>query len=166
MSFRIPSRGRAIPSLLCALFLLCAPDRGLGQTLGIDCDQPKRNADGKLILNDDGSGKALCEADRATALNYAAVVSETRDRVRAALSGLPPPLWDDLVEHLRTSDVIDGWTYTDTSVLTSLDRLSAAAPAAAPGEITPRNGYPGKPGTGPRACSRTRPATRTTGTAS
>ena len=143
MSFRIPSRGRAILSLLCALFLLCAPDRGMSQTLGIDCDQPKRNADGKLILNDDGSGKALCEAERATALNYAAIVSETRDRVRSALSGLPPPLWDDLVAHLRTSDVIDDWTYgtsaNEADILEQIKAYSTSAPAGAPGEITPPN---------------------------
>ena len=103
--------------------------------LGIYCDQPRRNADGKLILDDDGFHRARCEADRATALNYALVVRETRDRIRSALRTLPPPLWDDLVEHLRTRDDIDDWRYSDTGILRQFDTLSAGASPGNPGEF-------------------------------
>lgn len=106
-----------------------------GGTLGIDCEKPRRNAEGKLILGDDGGRRAMCEADRATALNYAAVVRETRDRLRAALSVLPPPVWDDLVEHLRTDDAIGDWTYADAAVMSRLGTLSSLAPPSDPGEV-------------------------------
>ena len=131
--FRIPRQ--SAPAFL-ALLWFAAP--ALSQTLGIDCDAPRRNADGRLILGDDGTYQALCEADRATALNYARVVYQTRDLVRSALNGLPPPLWGDLVAHLRDSDAINDWTYSDTSVLNALKALSAAAPASTDaGDLTP-----------------------------
>ena len=113
----------ALVALFIAPFIALNPAAGLAQTLGIDCDQPRRNADGKLILSDDGIARARCEADRATALNYAAVVRETRDRLRSALAGLPPPLWDDLVSHLRGSNAIGNWDYTNTDDLERLKDL-------------------------------------------
>ncbi|MYG28120.1 MAG: hypothetical protein F4213_19215 [Boseongicola sp. SB0677_bin_26] len=106
-----------------------------GGTLGIDCEKPRRNADGKLVLDDDGIGRAQCEADRATALNYAGVVRETRDRLRAALAVLPPPVWDDLVNHLRNDDGIDGWSYADPDVMSRLRTLSDGAPPGDPSEV-------------------------------
>jgi len=89
-------------------------------TLGIDCEQPRTNAEGRLILGDDGAYRAICEANRSTALNYVQIVTETRDRLRTALNTLPPPIWADLVTHLTTSDRITTWTYTDSTLLTAL----------------------------------------------
>lgn len=127
-------------ALLLAMPLDTLPSRVLAQadaggTLGIDCEKPRRNEHGKLILDDDGSQRALCEADRATALNYAGVVRETRDRLRAALAVLPPPVWDDLVGHLRTDDGIDGWSYSDPDVMSRLRTLSDGAPPGDPSEV-------------------------------
>ena len=102
------------------------PPADRGGTLGIDCEKPRRNAQGKLILGDDGGQRARCEADRATALTYAGVVRETRDRLRAALTVLPPPLRDDLVTHLRTDDAIGTWRYADADIMARLRTLSAA----------------------------------------
>lgn len=124
-------------ALAMALPLVTFPSAGHAQTvtpgtLGIDCERPRRNPEGKLIIGDDGGQRAICEADRATALNYAAVVRETRDRLRAALAVLPPPLWDDLVEHLRTDDDIGAWSYSDPDVMRRLQALSAGAPPGDP----------------------------------
>ena len=125
----------AFAALLGALPSAGLAQADLGDTLGIDCEKPRRNAEGKLILGDDGSRRARCEADRMTALTYAGTVRETRDRLRAALATLPPPLWDDLVDHLRTDDDIDDWSYTDTAVMTRLEALSKGAPAGDASEI-------------------------------
>ena len=129
---------RALPAALAALLALSGPALAQttpGGTLGIDCEKPRRNMEGKLLLGDDGGQRALCEADRATALNYAAVVRETRDRLRAALAVLPPPVWDDLVDHLRTDDAIGTWAYSDAGVMSRLGNLSAAAPPGNPREV-------------------------------
>ena len=58
--------------------------------------------------------------------------------VAVLLAGVPPPLWDDLVEHLRTRDDINDWTYADAAVLNTLRSLSEDAPAPAdPNDIAP-----------------------------
>ena len=134
------ARRLALTVTVAMLALAALPSAAIAQgtpggTLGIDCEKPRLNAEGKLILGDDGSKRAMCEADRATALNYAAVVRETRDRLRAALSVLPPPVWDDLVEHLRTDDAIGSWTYADADVMSRLGTLSSLAPPSDPGEV-------------------------------
>ena len=128
---------KAARALILAALLVTGPSAILAQTgtagtLGIDCEKPRRNADGLLILGDDGGQRAICEADRATALNYANVVRETRDRLRRALSVLPPPLWDDLVGHLRTNDDIGTWSYSDPAMMLQLQTLSAGAPPGNP----------------------------------
>ena len=113
-----------------------------GGTLGIDCDKPRYNDQGKLIISFDRVGddarRAICEADRTTALTYAEAVRETRDRLRSALRRLPPPVRADLVEHLRTDDEIANWTYTDAGVMALLRTLSAGAtpPAIVDGTVT------------------------------
>ncbi len=113
-----------------------------GGTLGIDCDKPRYNSEGKLILSFDRVGddarRAICEADRTTALTYAGIVRETRDRLRSALRRLPPPVRGDLVEHLRTDDDVSGWTYADAGVMALLQTLSAGAtpPAIMDGAVT------------------------------
>ena len=107
-------------------------------TLGIDCGKPRYNDEGKLILDFTGAARAqqaICEADRATALTYVDTVRETRDRLRAALAVLPPPVWDDLVDHLRTSDTINDWSYSDPDIMARLGTLSAAAPPGDPREV-------------------------------
>ena len=90
-----------------------------GGTLGIDCERPRYTAEGKLILGDDGNHRVKCEVDRATALNYALVVSATRDGLRNALNTVPQPLWDHLVTYLHDTEVqnaITDWSYpTDES---------------------------------------------------
>ena len=141
-NFRKTDRVRrlALTVAVALLALTALPSAAIAQgtpggTLGIDCEQPRRNAEGKLILGDDGGRRARCEADRATALNYAAVVRETRDRLRAALSVLPPPVWDDLVDHLRTDDAIGDWTYADADVMSRLGTLSSLAPPSDPSEV-------------------------------
>ena len=114
---------------LCAVFLaVCVaqtPTAGdaqiidQGGTLGIDCDRPRYTAEGKMIFGDDGNYRVKCEVDRATALNYALVVSATRDGLRSALNTVPQPLWDHLVTYLHDTDVqntIADWSYpTDES---------------------------------------------------
>ncbi|WP_419737627.1 hypothetical protein, partial [Ruegeria sp.] len=117
-----------------------APPGGtLGGTLGIDCDQPRRSVEGRLILDRDGAHRVACEADRATALNYARVVRETRNRLRLALDAAPQPLWDDLVTHLRndgagtdrqgSGDRVSDWSYTARDI-DALPAGSAARRAA------------------------------------
>ena len=88
---------------------------------GIECDQPLRSANGKLVFGDDGSARARCEAYRATALNYVRVLKETRDQLRSALGAVPRPLWTGLVSHLVHEDELDedkisDWTYTSADV--------------------------------------------------
>ena len=113
-----------------------------GGTLGIDCDKPRYNEEGKLIISfdriADDARRAICEADRTTALTYAGVVRETRDRLRSALRRLPPPVRGDLVEHLRTDDAVSGWTYSDAGVMALLQSLSAGAtpPTIMDGTVT------------------------------
>ena len=100
-----------------------------GGTRGIDCDKPRYNAQGKLILDfSDGARQAICEAHRTTALTYANAVMETANRLRRALRTLPPPVWEDLVGHLRTDDDVADWTYADAAAMQRLLNLSAAAP--------------------------------------
>lgn len=128
---------RALPAALVALSMLTPatlPSPALSQaaqggTRGIDCDKPRYNAQGKLILDfSDGARQAICEAHRTTALTYANAVMETANRLRRALRTLPPPVWEDLVGHLRTDDGVADWTYADAAAMQRLLNLSAAAP--------------------------------------
>ena len=122
-----------LPALL-ASCLATLPSPSLAQTaqggtLGIDCDKPRYDANGKLILDfTDGARQAICEAYRTTALTYADNVIETANRLRFAIQTLPPPVWDDLVDHLRTDDDVADWTFTDTAAMGRLETLSTTAP--------------------------------------
>ena len=122
-------RGLALPAALAAALPSPVFAQVAGGDLGIDCESPRRTSGGRLVLGDDGAHRAICEADRATALTYAGAVRETRDRLRAALLQLPPPAWDDLVAHLRTDDGVAGWTWADAGFMARLRALSAAATA-------------------------------------
>ena len=119
---------------LSALTLATLPVPALSQaaqggTRGVDCDKPRYNAQGKLILDfSDGARQAICEAHRTTALTYANAVMETANRLRRALRTLPPPVWEDLVGHLRTDDDVTDWTYADAAAMQRLLNLSTAAP--------------------------------------
>ena len=116
--------------------------------LGIDCDKPRYNADGKLVLDfSDGARQATCEAHRTTALTYADAVMETAGRLRLALQTLPPPVWEDLVAHLRTDDAVADWRFTDAATMARLRALGTAAanaglPVLSPdGTITARQAH-------------------------
>ena len=114
-------------ALTAIILLMSLPAQTFAQTqdtLGIDCDKPRLTESGKLIFGDDGSHRALCEADRRTALTYVGLVTETRDRLRQALTVLPPPLWDHLAQHLRTQNTLNDWRYTDANILTQLQTTS------------------------------------------
>ena len=87
--------------------------------LGIDCDKPRYTTGGKLIPDFDNTYRTKCETDRATALNYALVVSSTRDALRKVLRSVPQPLWDHLVKHLHETDpderdTIHDWVFPNT----------------------------------------------------
>ena len=119
---------RALTAAAMALGLsLLTPLGAMAQdrALGIDCDQPRVNAEGKLILGDDGSAKAACEADRAMALNYANVVRAARDQLRIALHVVPPPVWQHLTAYLQSNTDVAAWRYTDGTVLTAIDNTFA-----------------------------------------
>lgn len=127
--------GTVLALLLAALSLSTFPSAVLGQAaggdLGIDCDKPRYNADGKLILDfSDGARQASCEAHRTTALTYAGAVMETANRLRLALQTLPPPVWDDLVDHLRTDDAVADWRFVDAATIARLRALGTAAELA------------------------------------
>ena len=86
--------------------------------LGIDCDKPRYTTGGKLIPDFDNAYRTKCETDRATALNYALVVSSTRDALRKVLRSVPQPLWDHLVKHLHETDsdardTVHDWVFPD-----------------------------------------------------
>ncbi|MCY4304376.1 MAG: hypothetical protein OXC62_06300 [Aestuariivita sp.] len=119
--------------VLCGMFFWSPLTLAQEGTLGIDCDKPRTNAEGKLILGDDGSYRAICEANRSTALHYVNLVTETRDRLQRALTTLPPPIWDSLVTHLTTTDTLATWRYTDSTVMTPLQTLFPNRSAVAAG---------------------------------
>lgn len=94
-----------LPGLVAAQSLEITP----GGDLGIDCDVPRHTADGFLIIDRWGRGQALCEADRATALNYASLLETVRDRVVRAIDVMPPPLMNDLIAHLEAGSAVADW---------------------------------------------------------
>ncbi|WP_216365168.1 MULTISPECIES: hypothetical protein [unclassified Roseobacter] len=80
-----------------------------GGDLGIDCDVPRRAPDGRIILDWRGEREALCEADRTTALNHAALLETVRDRVARALHELPPPLLNSFLAHMDAGLPVAEW---------------------------------------------------------
>ena len=102
--------------LAIALMLSCPANAD--DLLGIDCDKPRYTTGGKLIPDFDNVYRTKCETDRATALNYALVVSSTRDTLRKVLRSVPQPLWDHLVKHLHETDsdardTVHDWVFPD-----------------------------------------------------
>ena len=66
-----------------------SPDPVLAQTgsarpsgvLGIDCETPRLNDAGRILLDLGGTQRRLCEADRETALAWARILESSRDRI-------------------------------------------------------------------------------------
>ena len=88
---------------------IAVPNLALAQDLGIDCHVPRTTLDGRLVYDPKGQTRALCEADRATALNYTELLQTVRDQVTQALRDLPPPLLADFIEHLERDERIGRW---------------------------------------------------------
>ena len=102
-----------------AIALMLSWPANAADPLGIDCDKPRYTTGGKLIPDFDNAYRTKCETDRATALNYALVVSSTRDALRKVLRSVPQPLWDHLVKHLHETDPderdsIHDWVFPNT----------------------------------------------------
>ena len=88
---------------------MAIPNLVLAQDLGIDCHVARTTPGGKLVFDPKGQNRALCEADRATALNYTVLLQTVRDQVTQALRDLPPPLLADFIEHLERDERIGRW---------------------------------------------------------
>ena len=125
----------AILTLFC-IVLFTASGTVKADTLGIDCDKPRYTTGGKLILDFDNVYRTKCETDRATALNYAQVVSSTRDTLQKVFRSVPQPLWDHLVKHLHETDsdardTIHDWVFpADNTDLALINGMANSEPAA------------------------------------
>ena len=98
--------------LACAALVIlpiAVPNSARAQDLGIDCHVPRTTLDGRLVFDPEGQTRALCEADRATALNYTHLLQTVRDQVAQALRVLPPPLLADFIAYLETDGRIERW---------------------------------------------------------
>ena len=101
--------------LACAALVIlpiAVPDTARAQDLGIDCHVPRTTLDGRLVFDPEGQTRALCEADRATALNYTELLQTVRDQVAQALRDLPPPLLTHFIAYLHdpaNDGRIEGW---------------------------------------------------------
>ena len=54
---------------------------GPSGVLGIDCETPRLNDAGRILLDLGGTQRGLCEADRETALAWARILESSRDRI-------------------------------------------------------------------------------------
>ena len=71
----------AVALLFCAFALSPAPAQA--QTLGIDCEVPRRSADGRYIIDfDKGARRMACEADREAALHWSRMLFAASKEVR------------------------------------------------------------------------------------
>ena len=98
--------------LVCAALLIlpiAVPNSARAQDAGIDCHVPRTTLNGRLVLDPEGQSRALCEVDRATALNYTHLLQTVRDQVAQALRELPPPLLGDFIDYLETDERIERW---------------------------------------------------------
>ena len=100
---------RSLAAAALVISPMAIPNLALAQDLGIDCHVPRTTLDGRLVYDPKGQTRALCEADRATALNYTHLVQTVRDQVAQALRDLPPPLLADFIDHLKTDERIGRW---------------------------------------------------------
>ena len=100
---------RSLAAVALVISPVAIPNLALAQDLGIDCHVPRTTPGGKLVFDPKGQTRALCEADRATALNYTVLLQTVRDQVTQALRDLPPPLLADFIEHLGRDERIGRW---------------------------------------------------------
>ncbi|MDE0694952.1 MAG: hypothetical protein OXH76_03855 [Boseongicola sp.] len=98
-----------LSGLLLSTALSAVPAAVPAQDLGIDCHEPRRTPDGRIIYDQGHETRALCEADRARALAFAALLTTVRSRVAQALRVLPPPLLESFVQHLETDSDPAAW---------------------------------------------------------
>ncbi len=115
---------RSLSGLLLTTALVAAPSAIPAQDLGIDCHEPRRTPDGRLVYDPSQEYRSMCEADRARALGFASVLATVRSRVAQALRALPPPLLEDFVQHLETDSDPAAWR-PDPSGLDALRNLPA-----------------------------------------
>ena len=66
---------------------VAAQDYEPGGDPGIDCEVPRRNGDGKIILDWDGTGRITCEADRNSALYWAQLLDKVKSHVQSEVRG-------------------------------------------------------------------------------
>ena len=104
-------RALLLTTALASLPVLAA-DPAAAQVLGIDCEDRRYTADGKLILNYNEADRVTCEAHRTYALTIMRVLSGVRDKVSQAVRSLPPPVHGDLLDHLARNPEIDAWKPT------------------------------------------------------
>ncbi|MYG80836.1 MAG: hypothetical protein F4187_03240 [Gemmatimonadetes bacterium] len=100
---------RTLSGLLLSTALTAVPAALPAQDLGIDCHEPRRTPDGRIVLDRGHETRALCEADRTRALGFAALLTTVRARVAQALRVLPPPLLENFVQHLETHSDPAAW---------------------------------------------------------
>ena len=100
---------RCLTAAALVILPIAVPDTARAQDLGIDCHVPRTTLDGRLVFDPKGQTRALCEADRATALNYTHLLQTVRDQVVQALRALPPPLLADFIAYLETDGRIELW---------------------------------------------------------
>ena len=100
---------RSLAAAALVILPIAIPNSARAQDLGIDCHVARTTLDGRLVYDPKGQTRALCEADRATALNYTELLQTVRDQVTQALRDLPPPLLADFIEHLERDERIGRW---------------------------------------------------------
>lgn len=100
---------RTLSGLLLSTALTAVPAALSAQDLGIDCHEPRRTPDGRIVFDRGHETRALCEADRTRALGFAELLTTVRARVAQALRVLPPPLLEDFVQHLETDSDPAAW---------------------------------------------------------
>ena len=100
---------RSLTAVALVILPIAVPNTARAQDLGIDCHVPRTTLDGRLVFDPKGQTRALCEADRATALNYTELLQTVRDQVAQALRDLPPPLLADFIDYLKTDERIGRW---------------------------------------------------------
>ena len=120
---------RSLAAAALVIWPMAIPNLVLAQDLGIDCHVARTTPGGKLVFDPKGQTRALCEADRATALNYTELLQSVRDQVTQALRALPPPLLTHFIAYLHdpaNDGRIDDWR----PEATDLDRLDLLASLA------------------------------------
>ena len=98
-----------------------SPDPVLAQTspagpsgvLGIDCETPRLNDMGRILLDLDGTQRRLCEADRETALAWARILESSRDRIAGRVEHAPAADLRRLITRMETGNGLSLFGATD-----------------------------------------------------